>query len=129
MFLTFFLSRNNYNLKLNSLCLITNLHTLISFSVSIYFLELSITITILLFLILFDKVIITGKTIYILYDMITLNRSNHCCSLCANTIISYSYIKLPSCAHIFHRACLEIYMKNNISCPMCREKIELISVC
>ena len=44
------------------------------------------------------------------------------CSICLEGLRE-TVVRIRKCDHAFHRHCLERWLKNNTSCPMCRELI------
>ena len=49
---------------------------------------------------------------------------NETCSICLdNYIETDAVIKIISCEHIFHKPCIERWLKNSNSCPQCRSQI------
>jgi E3 ubiquitin-protein ligase RHA2 len=50
------------------------------------------------------------------------------CAICINKIESNEYIRKLKCNHLFHKKCVDNWLKKNIenaSCPMCRSKVNL----
>jgi hypothetical protein len=50
------------------------------------------------------------------------------CAICINKIESNEYIRKLKCNHLFHKKCVDNWLKKNIenpSCPMCRSKVHL----
>jgi len=50
------------------------------------------------------------------------------CPICINKIESNEYIRKLKCNHLFHKKCVDNWLKKNIenaSCPMCRSKVDL----
>ena len=49
------------------------------------------------------------------------------CVICINKIESNEYIRKLKCNHLFHKKCVDNWLKKNIdnpSCPLCRIKIQ-----
>lgn len=50
------------------------------------------------------------------------------CAICINKIESNEYIRKLKCNHLFHKKCVDNWLKKNIenaNCPMCRSKVNL----
>lgn len=47
------------------------------------------------------------------------------CTICLETIDQYQYAL--TCAHVFHKECITLWLKENNTCPLCRTQIEINS--
>ncbi|MCD9646655.1 hypothetical protein HAX54_036681 [Datura stramonium] len=48
------------------------------------------------------------------------------CAVCLNDFQDNEKIRIiPSCAHIFHIDCIDVWLQNNANCPLCRTSISL----
>jgi hypothetical protein len=47
----------------------------------------------------------------------------HQCSICQEDYKLKEYKRELSCKHIFHKKCIDKWLKNNLSCPYCRKNI------
>lgn len=45
------------------------------------------------------------------------------CSICLENYEINDKIIILNCTHIFHKRCLDLWLSNNNSCPICREDI------
>ena len=45
------------------------------------------------------------------------------CSICLETYLKDDKICILQCEHTFHEKCIKEWLKNNESCPNCRENI------
>ncbi|XP_042754166.1 probable E3 ubiquitin-protein ligase XERICO isoform X1 [Lactuca sativa] len=63
-----------------------------------------------------------SRTPSLLYDSLTINcRSKEECSVCLVEFDPDSEINRLSCGHVFHKSCVEKWLKYwNITCPLCR---------
>ncbi|KAI3708194.1 hypothetical protein L2E82_37331 [Cichorium intybus] len=66
-----------------------------------------------------------SRTPSLLYDSLTLScRSKQECSVCLTEFKPDSEINRLSCGHVFHKSCLEKWLKYwNITCPLCRNQL------
>lgn len=46
------------------------------------------------------------------------------CIICINKIESNEYIRKLKCNHLFHKKCVDNWLKKNQNCPMCRKTVE-----
>jgi hypothetical protein len=47
------------------------------------------------------------------------------CSICIDTFISEEVIIKLDCNHVYHKACIQEWFKNELICPNCRTQLEL----
>lgn len=61
----------------------------------------------------------------ILYNYVdTIANINETCSICLENYMETDVvIKIIGCAHIFHKSCIERWLKRSNSCPQCRSQI------
>jgi hypothetical protein len=53
-------------------------------------------------------------------DQLILNCE--CCNICCSTYNKGEYKRvIPSCQHVFHKKCVDKWLKTNGSCPLCRD--------
>lgn len=53
-----------------------------------------------------------------------LLKSNECCNICcANYTIGEYKRTIPNCKHVFHKKCIDKWLKKNSTCPMCRDNL------
>lgn len=55
--------------------------------------------------------------------------TTHDCPICLNKIKCNEYIRKLKCNHLFHKKCVDNWLKRNIehaNCPMCREAVKKI---
>jgi hypothetical protein len=45
------------------------------------------------------------------------------CSICYDNYNLNEYKRELFCQHVFHKKCIDKWLKNNLSCPMCRQDI------
>jgi len=45
------------------------------------------------------------------------------CSICHDEYKAKEYKRELNCLHTFHKKCIDKWLKNNLSCPCCRENI------
>ena len=45
------------------------------------------------------------------------------CSICADKYKEGEYKRELCCSHVFHKKCIDKWLQNNNSCPMCRKNI------
>lgn len=55
--------------------------------------------------------------------------SDHCeaieCSICLSTVGEEATVRLlPNCKHVFHVECVDIWLRSNTTCPVCRTVAE-----
>jgi len=43
------------------------------------------------------------------------------CSICLCDLSNYEKVRKVKCGHIYHAECLEIWLKEEKICPMCKE--------
>lgn len=53
------------------------------------------------------------------------NKNEDACSICLNKIETNEYIRKLKCNHLFHKKCVDKWLKKNQNCPMCRKTIEI----
>ena len=59
------------------------------------------------------------------YDLEKYDGKPGKCSICLEYINKKTKAScITNCDHIFHIACIKVWLKNNQNCPMCREKID-----
>lgn len=61
----------------------------------------------------------------LLYSQAKLHRHNHSptlgCSICLADYKDSEWLRLlPYCGHFFHKECIDMWLRLNLSCPMCR---------
>jgi len=49
--------------------------------------------------------------------------NNQECSICLEEYSKNNKIMILNCNHTFHKSCLELWIKDNNTCPICRENI------
>lgn len=55
------------------------------------------------------------------------SQSPPCCAICLNDICGGdSYRKLAGCNHIFHCECIDVWLRSQPTCPLCRNKVPQI---
>ncbi|GAA0158913.1 hypothetical protein LIER_15821 [Lithospermum erythrorhizon] len=48
------------------------------------------------------------------------------CSVCLNEFQENEKLRcLPNCAHVFHIDCTDVWLQNNVNCPLCRNRITI----
>ncbi|KAL2324988.1 hypothetical protein Fmac_024046 [Flemingia macrophylla] len=59
--------------------------------------------------------------------------TSSCSSSCSICLVDYkecdSLRVLPSCGHFFHVQCVDPWLRINLTCPVCRNKIALADIC
>jgi len=53
--------------------------------------------------------------------IININNDEEICSICIDGM-EQEY-KVTKCGHLFHRECLFKWLENNVTCPLCRNKL------
>ncbi len=53
--------------------------------------------------------------------------SNEQCSICLNTYTIPEKIRTLNCGHSFHKRCIDKWLNQNQSCPICRQNIFVIN--
>ncbi len=54
-----------------------------------------------------------------------LLNNNECCNICMETFITGQFKRcLPNCKHLFHKKCIDRWLKKNASCPICRDTLK-----
>jgi hypothetical protein len=53
----------------------------------------------------------------------TSTRSDECCSICLEPLPA-SPIRELACKHSFHKQCIDRWVHNALTCPMCRDPIQ-----
>ncbi|KAL5712134.1 RING-type E3 ubiquitin transferase [Ranunculus cassubicifolius] len=57
-------------------------------------------------------------------DKASLERSYFECAVCLNEFQDEEKLRLlPSCTHVFHIDCIDIWLQSNANCPLCRSSI------
>jgi hypothetical protein len=51
-----------------------------------------------------------------------MNSSQQTCSICQDQIVSDG-ARLRTCAHVYHRACIQTWFSASVRCPICRRDI------
>ncbi|EPZ32396.1 hypothetical protein ROZALSC1DRAFT_26930 [Rozella allomycis CSF55] len=46
------------------------------------------------------------------------------CTICLTDYDSFDEVKALYCSHVFHKECVDRWLSENASCPVCREKLE-----
>ncbi|EIE25615.1 hypothetical protein COCSUDRAFT_83622 [Coccomyxa subellipsoidea C-169] len=50
-----------------------------------------------------------------------MSRHEEACSVCLGEYEVNERVKrLPPCGHEFHEACIDLWLTNHVTCPMCR---------
>jgi len=60
------------------------------------------------------------------YSKISKNDTSITCSICLELLKEGLYKRVLSCSHVFHKKCIDKWIKNNnydCSCPLCRKNI------
>nr|KYP60700.1 RING-H2 finger protein ATL2I [Cajanus cajan] len=59
--------------------------------------------------------------------------TSSCSSSCSICLMDYkecdSLRVLPGCGHFFHVKCVDPWLRINLTCPVCRNKIDLADIC
>ena len=56
-------------------------------------------------------------------DNLIINKE--CCNICCEDYITGQYKRiLPSCNHIFHKKCVDKWLKTKSNCPVCRNELK-----
>ncbi len=56
-----------------------------------------------------------------LTSLILMSRHEEACSVCLGEYEVNERVKrLPPCGHEFHEACIDLWLTNHVTCPMCR---------
>jgi hypothetical protein len=56
-------------------------------------------------------------------DNLIINKE--CCNICCEDYITGQYKRiLPSCNHIFHKKCVDKWLKTKSNCPICRSELK-----
>ncbi len=54
-----------------------------------------------------------------------LLNNNECCNICMETFVAGQFKRcLPNCKHLFHKKCIDKWLKKNASCPICRNTLK-----
>ena len=48
------------------------------------------------------------------------------CVICLETIVTGDFVRSTPCVHIFHAACLDPWLKQKPSCPVCQRNVAII---
>lgn len=48
---------------------------------------------------------------------------NEQCSICHEKYIRGEYKRTLKCGHVYHRKCIDVWLKTNVTCPCCRTEI------
>ncbi|CDY28910.1 BnaA02g25660D [Brassica napus] len=51
----------------------------------------------------------------------TTEEENNMCIVCFGNYNQHNYLCTLTCGHSFHFACIDQWLRRNISCPICRE--------
>ncbi|XP_027364406.1 RING-H2 finger protein ATL1-like [Abrus precatorius] len=56
-------------------------------------------------------------------------RSFSCeCAICLNEFQEDEKLRvIPNCSHVFHIDCIDVWLQNNVHCPLCRRNVSLTS--
>ena len=54
---------------------------------------------------------------------ITGLKDNKCCPICLEEYKPREHYKLLGCNHGFHRKCIRVWLKKNLTCPVCRKDV------
>lgn len=60
------------------------------------------------------------------YEKICLDNSvltHLSCSVCNDTYINGEYQRKLQCGHVFHKKCVDKWLKVNFTCPLCRQYV------
>jgi len=56
-------------------------------------------------------------------DDLIINKE--CCNICCEDYITGQYKRtLPACKHIFHKKCVDKWLKSKSNCPICRNELK-----
>ena len=56
-------------------------------------------------------------------DNLIINKE--CCNICCEDYIVGQYKRtLPSCNHVFHKKCVDKWLKTKSNCPICRNELK-----
>ncbi len=56
-------------------------------------------------------------------DYLIINKE--CCNICCEDYIIGQYKRtLPSCNHVFHKKCVDKWLKSKSNCPICRNELK-----
>jgi hypothetical protein len=56
-------------------------------------------------------------------DDLIINKE--CCNICCEDYITGQYKRiLPSCTHVFHKKCVDKWLKSKSNCPICRNELK-----
>jgi hypothetical protein len=56
-------------------------------------------------------------------DDLIINKE--CCNICCEDYITGQYKRtLPSCTHVFHKKCVDKWLKTKSNCPICRNELK-----
>ena len=62
-----------------------------------------------------------GSTVYDLYSKSQVyNKNDVVCSICYDDDEDQTIIRKLKCGHEFHLSCIDLWLTNNKSCPICR---------
>uniref|UniRef100_A0A6M2DY72 Putative ring finger n=1 Tax=Xenopsylla cheopis TaxID=163159 RepID=A0A6M2DY72_XENCH len=53
----------------------------------------------------------------------TRRRRARTCSICLESMREGQCTLITKCNHLYHRICLNLWLRTNSSCPLCREQI------
>jgi hypothetical protein len=48
-----------------------------------------------------------------------------CCTVCLEPIVDDTECRLLSCYHIFHKECIDGWLKRQKNCPMCKKEFQM----
>ena len=50
------------------------------------------------------------------------------CSICLSELLDGEPVRRTPCGHVFHRLCIDSWCMKNVSCPVCRQELDLDSI-
>ena len=56
-------------------------------------------------------------------EQVQEEKKEDCCSVCKEDYVDGDEVVTTGCKHLFHACCLATWVKNNKTCPNCREPI------
>lgn len=65
------------------------------------------------------EVIDTRTEIFVNYDLMEGNIEDDC-SICLSTMQENQLIRMRECLHVFHKECVDIWLRRKQTCPLCR---------
>jgi len=57
------------------------------------------------------------------YKLISKNDVSIICPICLDTFKEGLYKRVLECDHVFHKKCIDPWIKNEHSCPVCRKSV------